>query len=81
MAWQGRSAHQVCEQIKDTSRNGNRSLDGIVMHVAHDSLVGWAWHPGADRARAPGTQAEAGALVAAWIAPAPNVHPTTGRKG
>jgi hypothetical protein len=67
MAWQGRSAREVCEQIKDPNRNGHRSLDAIVEHVARDPLVGWGWHPGADRAAAPGTQAEAGALVAAWV--------------
>ena len=68
MAWRGRSPRQVCEQIKDLARNGHRSLDAIADHVAHDPLVGWAWHPGADRAPAPGTQAAAGALVAAWVA-------------
>jgi hypothetical protein len=35
--------------------------------MAHDALVGWAWRPGADRAPAPGTQAELGALIQAWI--------------
>ncbi len=68
MAWQNHSKHQVCEQIKDGGRNGHRSLDAIVDHVAHDPLVGWGWHPGADRSPAPGTQAEAGALMAAWVA-------------
>jgi hypothetical protein len=68
MAWQGRSAHDVCEQIKEPGRNGHRSLDAIVDHVAHDPLVGWGWNPGADRAPAMGTQAEVGALVAAWVA-------------
>jgi hypothetical protein len=68
MAWQGRSAHQVCEQIKDANRNGHRSLEAIAEHVARDPLVGWGWHPGADRSPAPGTQGEAGALVAAWVA-------------
>jgi hypothetical protein len=68
MAWQGHSGHQVCEQIKDGQRNGHRSLEAIADHMAHDPLVGWAWHPGADRSPPPGTQAEVGALVAAWIA-------------
>jgi hypothetical protein len=80
MAWQGRSVHEVCEQIKDLNRNGHRSLDAIVEHVAHDPLVGWGWHPGADRAPAPGTQAEAGALVAAWIASGAECPPEDGRK-
>jgi hypothetical protein len=33
-----------------------------------DTLVGWAWHPGAGRTPAPGTQAQFGALIDAWIA-------------
>jgi hypothetical protein len=78
MAWQGRSAHQVCEQLKDTHRNGHRSLEAIAEHVAHDPLVGWGWHPGADRSPAPGTQAEAGALVAAWIATGAECPPEDG---
>jgi len=36
--------------------------------MAEDSLVGWAWSPGAGRAPAPGTQAEFGALARAWAA-------------
>ena len=30
-------------------------------------LVGWAWMPGGNREPAPGTQAQLGALIAAWI--------------
>ncbi len=60
--------HEVCEQLRDPNRNGHRSLDAIAQHVTHDPLVGWAWNPGADRAPALGTQAEAGALVVAWVA-------------
>jgi hypothetical protein len=81
MAWQGRSAHEVCEQVKDRSRNGDRSLDDIASHVAHDPIVGWAWHPGADRLPPPGTQAEAGALVAAWIVTGAECPPEDGKKG
>jgi hypothetical protein len=80
MAWQGRSVHEVCEQIKDPNRNGHRPLDAIVEHVAHDPLVGWGWHPGADRKPAPGTQAEAGALIAAWIGSGAECPPEDGKK-
>ncbi len=66
MAWLGKSAAQICVQIKDPARNGGKSLDQIVDHMAHDPLVGWGWHPGADRKPAPGTQAKLGALVEAW---------------
>ena len=67
MAWQGKSLGQICEQIKDPARNGKRNLAQLHDHMAHDPLVGWGWHPGGTRTPAPGTQAEFGALVAAWI--------------
>jgi hypothetical protein len=68
MAWQGRSLGEICEQIKDPARNGHRSLAQIRAHMGHDSLVGWAWHPGGRRTPAPGTQAQFGALIDAWAA-------------
>jgi hypothetical protein len=66
MGWIGHSLGQICEQIKDRARNGDRSLQEIVEHMAHDDLVGWAWHPGADRAPAAGSQKEFGQLIEAW---------------
>ena len=67
MAWQGKSLGAICEQIKDPARNGDRTLAQLQAHMAKDDLVGWAWHPGGARTPAPGTQAQFGALVAAWI--------------
>jgi len=67
MAWQQRSLAQICEQIKDPARNGGKTLAQIQEHMAKDSLVGWGWHPGGAREPAPGTQAQLGALIAAWI--------------
>jgi hypothetical protein len=67
MAWQGKSAASVCSQIKDTARNGGRSLAKVIDHSANDPLVGWGWQPGADREPAPGTQAAFAALVTAWV--------------
>ena len=67
MAWQGKSLGQICEQIKDPARNGKRTLAQIHDHMAHDELVGWGWHPGGARTPAPGTQAQFGQLIDAWI--------------
>lgn len=67
MAWEGKTLGQICNQIKDRERNGNRSLDDIVHHIGTDTLVGWAWAPGTGRQSAPGTQQQAGALAAAWV--------------
>ena len=67
MAWQNRSLGAICEQIKDRQRNGGKTLVAMHEHMAHDSLVGWGWAPGGQREPAPGTQAQFGALIKAWI--------------
>lgn len=66
MAWERKSLGEICEQIKDPKRNGGKTMEELVHHMAEDSLVGWGWNPGAGRQPAPGTQEEFGALVAAW---------------
>lgn len=67
MAWQGRTLGQICEQLKDRSRNGDKDLAAIAKHMKEDSLVGWAWQPGAGRTPAPGTQQLFGDLFHAWV--------------
>ena len=67
MAWQGKSLGEICAQIKDPARNGGKSLDQIVDHMAHDDLVGWGGHPGAGREPVPGTQDAFGALIKYWV--------------
>jgi hypothetical protein len=66
MAWQGKSLGEICEQIKDPARNGGKSLEEIVDHMANDSLVGWGWRPGEGRESVPGTQAVFGELFRYW---------------
>ena len=67
MAWVGKSLGQICEQIKDPARNGGKSMQELVHHMAEDSLVGWGWNPGKGREPAPGTQKEFGELIKAWV--------------
>lgn len=67
MAWVGKSVSDICHQIQDPKRNGGKSLAQLIEHNGHDELVGWGWKPGADREPAPGTQAQFGALTAAWV--------------
>ena len=67
MAWVGKSPRAICEQLKDPSRNGGKTLAQLVEHTGHDKLVAWGWEPGADREPVPGTQAQFGALTAAWV--------------
>lgn len=67
MGWVGLSVGEICEQLKDPERNGDRTLAEIHEHNAEDGLVGWAWHPGEGRTPAPGSQKIFGELTEAWI--------------
>ena len=67
MGWLNNSAGSVCNQLKDPSKNGERSLEELVEHNLNDSLVGWGWNPGEGREPAPGTQHIFGELTRAWV--------------
>jgi hypothetical protein len=67
MAWQGKTLGQICLQIKDKARNGDRDLAALEEHMATDGLVGWGWAPGGNRTPVPGTQAQFGDLFKAWV--------------
>jgi hypothetical protein len=67
MAWEGMTLGEICAQLKDPARNGGRKVEDLIHHIGADTLVGWAWHPGFGRTPVPGTQAQAGALVEAWV--------------
>jgi hypothetical protein len=67
MAWEGKSPAELCAQLKDPARNGQRGLLDLVEHARRDALVAWGWQPGFDRQPPPGSQAEFAALVAAWV--------------
>jgi hypothetical protein len=68
MAWEDKSLGEICAQIKDPERNGGKTMDELVEHMAHDGLVGWGWNPGAGREPAPGSQAVFGELIRRWAA-------------
>jgi alcohol dehydrogenase (cytochrome c) len=51
MAWESApgvpmTGAQLCAQLKDRARNGNRSLADIQHHLETEPLVNWAWNPG-----------------------------------
>ncbi|CAN5448956.1 hypothetical protein BH10PSE12_BH10PSE12_24190 [soil metagenome] len=66
MAWQGETLGNICRQIKDRKRNGDKDMPALIHHMAEDTLVGWGWHPGGNRSPAPGTQKQFGELFKAW---------------
>lgn len=68
MAFAGKSAGEICRQIKDPAMNGDRPVGAIIMHVTFDPLIIWAWNPGKGRTPPPGTHQAFVALVHAWLA-------------
>jgi hypothetical protein len=67
MVWFGKSSSEICAQIKDPLRNGDRTLREVAEHVRDDPLVGWGWAPGPGRQPAPGSAAETYRALARWI--------------
>lgn len=67
MVFVGRSAAELCRQLKDPSQTGGRSLQQLLEHVSTDDLVGWGWDPGAGRTRPPLSRADTVAQLRIWI--------------
>lgn len=51
--WFGKTATEICNQLKDPARNGDRSFMDIADHLDHDVILHWAWNPGGGREPAP----------------------------
>ena len=66
MQWYGKSSAEICSQVKDVQRNGNRSLEALAHHVESDPLVNWGWSPGIGRDPAPYTSADTAGFIRAW---------------
>jgi hypothetical protein len=55
MQWFGKSSAEICAQIKDPTRNGNKlTIAEVAEHIKDDDpLVLWGWDPGPGREPAP----------------------------
>ena len=49
MVFQGKTPKQLCEQMKDPAKNGNRTPEQVVEHVREAPIVLWGWNPGEGR--------------------------------
>ncbi len=56
--WRGKSSDEMCNQLRDPDRNGNRDIAALVDHIAHDAFVLWGFNPDGGREPAPFSQAE-----------------------
>ena len=67
MVFVGRTAAELCRQLKDPKQTGGRSLAQLLEHVSSDDLVGWGWDPGTGRALPPLSRADTVAQMKIWI--------------
>jgi hypothetical protein len=65
MVFIGLSAGELCERLKDKSRNGGRDLGALVHHI-DDQIVRWGWNPGVGRTPVPVPYEEFVAKFRTW---------------
>jgi len=53
MVFFGVSSHDLCEQIKDTKRNGGKDAAALLHHMSEDAITLWGWAPGYGRKPVP----------------------------
>lgn len=51
--WFGKSSDEICNQLRDPSRNGGRTMAELAEDLNHDLILHWAWNPGGGREPAP----------------------------
>lgn len=68
MVFEGRSPRELALQLKDPNQNGHKTLQQLIEHVAHDTLVMWGWNPGEGRTLPPLKHAEFVKQFKTWVA-------------
>jgi hypothetical protein len=67
LVFEGKSAGELCRQMKDPRTNGGKSLAGVLDHL-ETPLVKWGWNPGDGRPAPPLTYAEFVRAMRTWVA-------------
>jgi hypothetical protein len=67
LVFEGRSSSELCRQLADRARNGGRTPEQLLEHMAQDPLVLWGWDPGAGRNPVPIPHAKFAAAARAWV--------------
>lgn len=67
MGWEGLDDRGLAATLIDRTKNGDRSLDDLLLHMSEDPLVGWAWEPGVGRSAPTIGREEFVAAFEAWI--------------
>ncbi|MEW5850172.1 MAG: hypothetical protein AB2A00_15395 [Myxococcota bacterium] len=67
MVFQGKTASELCAQLKDPAQNGGKDLAGLLHHVEADALVLYGWNPGGGRTLPPLSHADFVARFRTWV--------------
>ena len=68
MLWEGKTKAQICEQMKDPTRNGGRKGGkDVIEHMKTDPLVLWAWAPGGGRTTPPLSHEKFVEVLDTWV--------------
>lgn len=67
MVFRGRDSATLCHQLHDRGATGGRDLDDLLVHVANEALVLWAWNPGGDRTPPPVSHDDFLDAFAIWV--------------
>lgn len=68
MVFQGRTARQLCQQLKNPKMNGGRkTLEEAIEHLEKDPLVHWGWSPGNGRTTPPLSYEEFMKNIHEWV--------------
>lgn len=67
MAWENKTAFEVCTVLKDTRMNGGKDLNALLEHMEKDALVLWGFEPGGDRSLPPVDHARFVELLRVWV--------------
>lgn len=67
LVFQGRSAGDLCRQLRNRRQNGGLTREQLIAHVTSDTLVLWGWDPGEGRSRPPISHEEFVRDVTEWV--------------
>ena len=66
LVFEGKSAGELCRQMKDPLRNGGKNLRGVIDHL-ETPLVKWGWSPGDGRTTPPMSYAQFVQHMRDWV--------------
>ena len=66
LTFEGKSAGELCRQMKDPQRNGGHNLQGVLEHL-QTPLVKWGWSPGDGRDTPPMSYSEFVTKMREWV--------------